>query len=271
MLDVVEAEVHDEVDHGISEPLHALLHLKALGELVGIGAHAGSEGLDLDVGMVAEILARIKRPLLRLLHGFGEDAVVEGIGEGELVLGQVVGDILRHVEVEMLTGSLILHIREDHLATMADNGLDEHLLHLRGLLHGTGGGERLRLTGLAGLRTLLLALARLLALVDEAVHLGDERILAHVGPVGTLAEVTGADNGVADDGNAPDDLIDSLGAAHGVGDALQEGLGLEDDEVGTVLLDIGLEFLGGPAAGEVVGVLAVREEEHLDIHALGEQ
>ena len=48
-------------------------------------------------------------------------------------------------------------------------------------------------------------------------------------------------------------------------------MGLEDDEVGTVLLDIGLEFLGGPAAGEVVGVLAVREEEYLDIHALGEQ
>ena len=88
VLDVVEAEVHDEVDHGISKPLHALLHLKALGELVGIGAHAGREGLDLDVGMVAEILARIKRSLLRLLHGFGEDAVVEGIGEDELVPGR---------------------------------------------------------------------------------------------------------------------------------------------------------------------------------------
>ena len=102
---------------------------------------------------------------------------------------------------------------------------------------GLAGAKGCGWTGLAGLRTLLLALARLLALVDEAVHLGDERILAHVGPVGTLAEVTGADNGVADDGNASDDLIDGLGAAHGVGDALQEGLGLEDDEVGTVLLD----------------------------------
>ena len=65
--------------------------------------------------------------------------------------------------------------------------------------------------------------------------------------------------------------VDSLGALQRVALVAEQQVGLELDEVGLVVLDILAEVGGRMLAGERVGIFAVGQQQHLQVHALAEQ
>ena len=124
-------------------------------------------------------------------------------------------------------------------------------------------GLRLALTGLV----LRLALGPLLF-----GHGVDDKALVDSHHGGALAHVHLAHDGVGDGGDAPDDVRDEPGALHRVVAAVgKQQVCLEADEVRLVLVDVLLELLGRVLAGEAVGVVAVGQQQHLDVHALAQQ
>ena len=86
--------------------------------------------------------------------------------------------------------------------------------------------------------------------------------------MGKIAEVGGAQNLVWNHGDTLHNTTDSLGAFHGVCDVLYRESALEGNEVGLVLLDIAFQFLRRMLACKRVGVVAIRQQQHLDVHPL---
>ena len=90
--------------------------------------------------------------------------------------------------------------------------------------------------------------------------------------LGTFLDIHVAHDGFGDDGDALHDVAYQFGPADGVlAGVFHQQVGLEADEVRLVLADEGLELRGVVLAGIGVGVVAVGQEAHLDVHPLFEQ
>ena len=80
-----------------------------------------------------------------------------------------------------------------------------------------------------------------------------------------------AQDWVHDHRDALDDAVDGSGALQRVALVLQQQVGLELNEVGLVFLDVFPEVAGGVFSGEGVGVVAIGQEQNLEVHALAEE
>ena len=100
------------------------------------------------------------------------------------------------------------------------------------------------------------------------IHLGNKGLLLHVNTMGKVRDIGGAKNLIGNHGDTLHNTANSLRAFHRVCDVLYCQSALEGDEVGLVLLDIALQFLRRVFACKRVGVVTIRQQQHLDIHTI---
>ena len=86
-----------------------------------------------------------------------------------------------------------------------------------------------------------------------------------------FGQIRGSCDLVGHNRHALDYAADSLRTFYRVGDATEQQVGLELDEVSLVGFDVIAKLLRRVLLGEAVRVVAVRQQQHLDIHALGQQ
>ena len=111
----------------------------------------------------------------------------------------------------------------------------------------------------------------LLVARNKLVGLGNQRTLVDIQTARTFGDIGSTNNGVRDDTYRADNIVDSLSTLDGILDILQQQVGLKLDEVRLVLFDILLELLGSMLAAERVGVVAIRQQQHLHVHTLLQQ
>ncbi len=158
---------------------------------------------------------------------------------------------------------------------MTDDVLDDEAFD--GTLEGQAIERRVlgRLCRLCTLLALFFALGSLHLFLAVAgnifVRLAYQRPFVNLQASGTLGDVGGSYDGVGDDADGADDVVDGLCALDGVLHVLQHQFGLELYEVRLVGLDILFELLGGMFACKRVGIVAVGQQQHLDVHTLCQQ
>ncbi len=112
-------------------------------------------------------------------------------------------------------------------------------------------------------------LARVAAVARHGI---DDEPLVDLEHGGAFPHVHLPHDGVGYDGDAPHDVRHERRAADGVVAAVgQEQVRLEADEVHLVPVDVFLELGRRVLAGEAVGVVAVGQEEHLDVEPLAQE
>ena len=116
---------------------------------------------------------------------------------------------------------------------------------------------------------LLLFLLEVLA--DHAVHRVQQRLLLDTHALGEFTQIGGAQYLIGNHSDALHDAADGLRALHGIGHALHRQTRLKRNEVRLVLFDIVLQLLGRVLLGKRVGVVAIGQEQHLDVHTLGQE
>ena len=245
-------------------------------QLVTLCRQVGGYLAYLYVFVVNEELFSLEPLVSRVGHRLVQDALKRGIFKMQPVDAEVVSQILCHVEVyEVAVG--IFHVAVDNVVAVAYDHLHEHALHLRRLLQRRGHRELLRCicvwwVGRCLLPCLLLLGVHAVAAVAyELVHGVDERRLVHAHPHGTLVQVGVAQDLVLHERDAPHDRVDGLGAFQRIALVLEQQVGLKLHEVGLVLLDIFLEVGSCVLACERVGVVAVGQQQHLEVHAFRQQ
>ena len=229
---------------------------------------------DLHVRMMQEVGLGLEVGFAAVGHRLVQYLVIAPVVETQGVRPQVEGHILGHRQVGR-AAVVGLHILVDHLFSMTDNGLYQQPLHLAGLVVDAVQADKRCRCLLPVILPLSIPLGLFLLLLTvlgyHAVHRVEQRLLLDVQALGQFTEIGRAQYLVGNQRDAPHDAADGLRALHGVGDALHRLTRLKGDEVGRVLLDILLEFLGGMLSGKRVGVVAVGQQQHLQIHAFLEQ
>ena len=162
-----------------------------------------------------------------------------------------------------------LHILVDYLITIPYHHLNEHPLHLIGLL--PGGSHRQRCLLYWGTRShtgstwgctccwrTITILFTFLILSDHLVHRGDERRLIEIQAVGTVSDIRGAYDLIRYQRQTLDNRTDSLRALDGIGDPIQQELALKLYTVTLMCLDILLEVGRGVLPCKTVRILSLR-------------
>ena len=103
------------------------------------------------------------------------------------------------------------------------------------------------------------------------VCLRNQRPFVNSQSSGTLANIRSTYYRIGNDTHRTHDAVDGLGTLDGVLHILQHQLGLKLDEIRLVGLNIVLKLLRGMLAGKRIGVIAIGQQQHLDIHALLQQ
>ena len=106
---------------------------------------------------------------------------------------------------------------------------------------------------------------------DVFVHLGNEGLLLHVDTMGKVGDIGRTQYLVGDHRDALHYAADGLTTLHGVANILNRQPTLEGDKVRLVLLDIAFQVIGRVLTGKRVGVVAIGQQQHFDIHALSQQ
>ncbi len=108
-------------------------------------------------------------------------------------------------------------------------------------------------------------------LTDKLVHHIDERDLGNADTVYTVLYIGVAQDRILHQRDTLHNRVDGLGALHRVVLIAQEQVHLELYEVCLVLIDIAAQLLSRVLARKTVGVFAIGQQEHLQVHAFREQ
>ena len=257
----------------LAQRLHVVARLLAVGQWNLVDGHVGGHAADVDVLVVDEVWLGAESRLATVGNGFLEHLAVEWVAELQAVGSHVVVEELGDGQV-VKVALVVLHILQDHRLAVSHHELHDHLLDGRGSLcparrlHGCrladGCWLRLRLCTL-----LLLAAASPVA--NELVHLVDERSLGNAHALRAVVQIGIAQDGVHYHRDTLHDTVDGLAALQRVAFVLQQQVGLELYEVALMFLQILAEVAGRMLAGKRVRVVAVGQQQHLQVHALAEQ
>ena len=174
-----------------------------------------------------------------------------------------------------------LHILVDNLITIAYHHLNEHRLHLIGLL--PGGSHRQGSLLHWGTRShtgstwgstccwrTITILFTLLILPDHLVHRGDERRLIEVQAVGTVGDIRGAYDLIRYQRQTLDNRTDSLRSLDRIGNTIQQELALKLYTVTLMRFDILFEVGSSVLSCKTVRILSLRQEQQFEVDALGQ-
>ena len=104
------------------------------------------------------------------------------------------------------------------------------------------------------------------------VGLADKHTFVDTQHLATLMQISGTDDLFGYDGYALNNVLDELRTLERIATRIaQKEVGLEDNEVGLVCLDILAELGGIVLTRKTVGVVAVGQKKYLDVHALGKE
>ena len=213
-----------------------------------------------------------------------EDGLMYGVGERQVVLREVVVDELGYSKINGIAVLCLDIAIYDITAVLDDETYKQRLNGIR------GGKTRMRkrctwtirnilviwiqgclLPCLTALLALLFLLGVIYITTNEGVHRVYQSLLVDAETVGTFVDICVACNLVGDYRHAAHYTRYRLGALDRVVHSLEHHFRLKTDEIGLVFLNIFLELLSRMFAREAVGVVAIGQKQHLDVHSLRQE